>query len=74
MSACYLHIMRLWVNGQDRDLADGLTVSELLDLDGEPVSHVIVEINGVFLPRSRYAVQGLREGDRVEIILPAFGG
>jgi sulfur carrier protein len=66
--------MRVTVNGLERDVPDGLTVAGLLEQDQEPIAHVLVEVNGVYLPAARYEEQALREGDQVEIILPAFGG
>lgn len=33
-----------------------------------------VAVNTVFVPQSRYAVQALQPGDRVEIISPVTGG
>ena len=65
--------MRVTVNGQERELAAGSSVRDLLVLDREPVGHVVVEVNREYLPRDQYGVR-LREGDRVEIIHPAFGG
>jgi len=65
--------MRVTVNGQERDLAAGSSVRDLLLGDREPVGHVVVEVNREYLPRDQYGVR-LREGDRVEIIHPAFGG
>jgi len=65
--------MKLVVNGLEREVPDGSTVASLLKLEREPVKHVLVEINGVYLPAGQYD-RTLQEGDRVEIILPAFGG
>ncbi|MDI7266416.1 MAG: sulfur carrier protein ThiS [Myxococcota bacterium] len=66
--------MRLIVNGFEREVRDGATVADLLDESGEPPRHVIVEVNGIYLPCAEHAARLLGDGDRVEIILPAFGG
>jgi thiamine biosynthesis protein ThiS len=66
--------MRLIVNGQEGEWVDGLTVAAFLDTAGEPPRHVVVEVNGAFVPPSRYGDVRLRAGDRIEVILPAFGG
>lgn len=66
--------MRLWVNGELRELEGALTVAALLEREHEPRVHVLVEVNGVLVPASRHLEHQLVEGDRVEIILPAFGG
>ena len=66
--------MKIEVDGFPREVPDGATVGELLRELDEPTSHVIVEINGSFLPAERYEQTSLEEGDRVEVIYPAFGG
>lgn len=66
--------MRVVLNGVERQLAQGATVSAMLAQEGEPADHVLVEINGAYCPPRRYDNTPLAEGDRIEIILPAFGG
>jgi len=66
--------VKLLVNGLEREAAAGTTVAELLAAEGEPIGLVIVEIDGLFIPPGSYGSRLLGEGDRVEIILPAFGG
>lgn len=66
--------MRLFVNGLEQDVPEELTVAQLLEAEGEPTDHVVVEINGIYLPVRQYTSRVLQDGDRVEIILPAFGG
>lgn len=66
--------MQITVNGMVKEVRDGLTVAELIAMEGEPADHVLVEINGVGLPFRRCGSRVLADGDRVEFILPAFGG
>ena len=66
--------MHLVVNGLRREAPEGITLEGLLDLEGEPVRHVVVEVNGAFIAKGEYPSRVLSEGDRIEIILPAFGG
>lgn len=66
--------VRLVLNSLPREYPDDLTVAALLQLEGEPPSHVVVEVNGVYVPMPEYSTRRLAEGDRVETILPAFGG
>jgi len=66
--------IRVVLNGEERRVAAELTVSTLLADEGEPADHVLVEINGSYCPPRRHGATRLAEGDRVEIILPAFGG
>ena len=66
--------MRLIVNGREKKVRDGLTLPALLAEDGEPVGHVLVEVNGEYVPTRLQKARVLADGDRVETILPAFGG
>ena len=62
------------LNGQERKLPDGLTVSGLLehlDLAGKPCA---VEINRAVIPRSTHARHELHEGDQIEIVSFVGGG
>jgi len=66
--------MRVSVNGTERDVAQGLTLGELvreLDLEGRPFA---VELNREVVRKARLADTPLREGDRVEIVSLAGGG
>ncbi len=66
--------MTIILNGEPTQVADGLTVAGLLEAEGEPARHVLVEVDGEFVPPGQFEQRVLREGQRVEIILPAFGG
>ena len=66
--------MRLIVNGREKEFRDGLTVDALITEGGEPVGQVLVEVNGEYVPTRLQKGRVLAEGDRVETILPAFGG
>jgi thiamine biosynthesis protein ThiS len=66
--------LRVVVNGFERRVPSGTSVGALLLADGEPRGHVLVELNGLFLAPAEYDARLLEEGDRLEVILPAFGG
>jgi sulfur carrier protein len=66
--------MRLLLNGETRQMRDGLTLAELLDQEREPAGHVLIEVNGEYLPARYYPGRVLADGDRGEIIHPAYGG
>jgi sulfur carrier protein len=66
--------MRLTVNGETKNVPDAMTVSALLQREGELINHVLVEVNGEYFPARRCADKVLAEGDVVEIIRPAVGG
>ena len=66
--------MRLTVNGKASEIADGMTVQDLvrqLGLDGGPVA---VERNLEVVPRAEHAKAVLRDGDVVEIVHFVGGG
>ncbi len=67
--------MKLTLNGKEADVADGLTVNELLE--GQQVKSpemVSVEINGQILKRSKFEDTVLKDGDKVEFLFFAAGG
>ncbi len=61
------------MNGDELQVEEGLTVKQLLDRADPAYHHGLVELNGELLPAPGYE-RVLVEGDRVEVILPAFGG
>jgi sulfur carrier protein len=66
--------MKITVNGQAMDVADGLTVEALLARLGVPREYTAVAVNRDVTPRSTYGTVTLRAGDRVEIVRPMGGG
>ena len=66
--------MKLRVNGEDKELADGLTVASLLEtLDVKP-DMVAVEVNLDIIPKDKRGDVTLVEGDEVEIVKFVGGG
>lgn len=66
--------MHLVVNGFSQSVADGTSLPDLLVHEGIPPNHAIVEVNRTFVPPAALNTFVLRDGDVVELILPAFGG
>ena len=66
--------MRAVVNGEDRELPDGLTVAGLLQHLGVRGERVAVERNGAVVKRARHADERLTEGDTLEIVSFVGGG
>lgn len=62
------------VNGETRELPDGLTVAELLARVGAPQSGIAVARNSSVVRRSEYASQIIQDGDAIEIIKAVAGG
>ena len=66
--------MRVTVNGEARELRDGVTVDELVGELGLLARRIAVEINLDVLPRAEYTARALHEGDVVEIVHFIGGG
>jgi sulfur carrier protein len=62
------------VNGEDRDLDDGATVTALVASLGYGNRQVVVELNGEPLDRERYDDVVLCARDRVEVVRAVAGG
>ena len=66
--------MRVFVNGEEREVPDAVTVTGLLAAIEVTAARVAVEVNRKIVPRSLHAEHALREGDRVEIVTMVGGG
>ena len=66
--------MKATINGEARELPDGMTVSALLALLGAPRSGIAVARNDEVVRRSEYDTSPVREGDAIEIIKAVAGG
>jgi thiamine biosynthesis protein ThiS len=62
------------VNGEERELTDGLSVAELLQALAVRPGRVAVEVNEAVVPRDAYGAHRLVPGDRVEIVHFVGGG
>jgi len=62
------------INGETRELPDGLTVGTLLAELGTAPTGVAVARNDCVVRRSEYDSVRIGEGDRVEIIKAVAGG
>lgn len=66
--------MQIRINGEDKQIADGLTVAELLaELSLEP-TRVAVERNKELVRRTTFADAALADGDELEIVTLVGGG
>ncbi|HEV8311174.1 MAG TPA: sulfur carrier protein ThiS [Methylomirabilota bacterium] len=66
--------MRIVVNGEPRDVREGLTLDGLLQELGVRRDYTAVALNREVARRASYASTVLREGDRVEVVHPMAGG
>jgi sulfur carrier protein len=62
------------INGNERELPDGLSFGSLLELLGSPCSGVAVARNDRIVRRGEYDSERVHDGDRVEIIEAVAGG
>jgi sulfur carrier protein len=66
--------MKIQVNGEPREIAEGSSILKLLDELGVTQPHVAVELNLEVVPRAQHAATALRDGDRLEVVTLVGGG
>lgn len=66
--------MDLNINGEARQIPDGLTVTTLVAHLGMKTDRVAVELNQQIVPRSNWDSTMLKAGDRLEIVHFVGGG
>ncbi len=66
--------MQVKINGELREVPEGLTVSGLLAHLGVKAQRVAVEVNETVVTRDRHPSHPLRAGDAVEIVAFVGGG
>lgn len=66
--------MQILINGQPREIAGPITVTELLAELNLPPRGVAVEVNLQIVPRSRHAEQLVQAGDALEVVTLVGGG
>ncbi len=66
--------LRIEVNGEPREVAEGATVADLLAALGLAAPKVAVERNLEIVPRSAWAATRLAPGDRLEVVHFIGGG
>ena len=66
--------MRISVNGKELEVAEGLSVEDLLSQLGVKREYTAVAVNREVMPKSAYGATLLRDGDHVEIVRPMGGG
>lgn len=66
--------IQIVVNGEPREVPEGLEVAALLSHLGVPAARVAIERNLEILPRSQWGLTAVRSGDRYEIVHLVGGG
>lgn len=67
----FLHVR---VNGEDRELEEGVSVAALLDSMSLEVNGIAVALNMEIVRRGEYGDTQLSDGDEVEIVRAVGGG
>ncbi len=66
--------MIIHINGEQRELESGLSVTQILEELGIRPARVVVELNREVLARDAFATTALKEGDKIEIVHFVGGG
>lgn len=66
--------MQIQVNGQQHDVADGMTAAQLIQYLALEGRRLAMEVNQEIVPRSQYAEHRLAAGDQIEIVHAIGGG
>ncbi|MGB7951558.1 MAG: sulfur carrier protein ThiS [Candidatus Binatia bacterium] len=74
MSTVFFVCMKIRVNGEDKQIAEGLSVARLLDELQIRSGRVVVELNRDIVRREAQGSTLLKEGDSLEIVHFVGGG
>ena len=66
--------MNIIVNGDDKNIADGVFISDLISELGLQAERLAVEVNRRIVRRAEWPSTTLKEGDKVEIVHFVGGG
>ncbi|WP_457639148.1 sulfur carrier protein ThiS [Persephonella sp.] len=66
--------MKIILNGEEREVKEGITISQLIQELGIKAPNYAVAVGMEVIPKSEYSTYSLKEGDRVEIVTFVGGG
>jgi len=66
--------MRLFINGEEKNFADPLSLAQLIEQLGMKGDRVAVELNREIISRAQWPDTPLKNGDRLEIVHFVGGG
>jgi len=66
--------LEIIVNGEQRDVAESITIAQLLEHLGLAGKYVAVEVNRQVVPRARHVGHRVQAGDTLEIVTLVGGG
>jgi thiamine biosynthesis protein ThiS len=70
----FAFLMKLKINGEEKEITDGITLAGLLESLQIRPARVVVERNREIVPRDSYGAVLLGEGDTLEIVHFVGGG
>lgn len=62
------------INGEIKEIEDGMTLKQLLEMLGYDKGGFAVAINTTFVPVDRYAETIINDKDKIDILAPVQGG
>ncbi len=66
--------MQIHLNGEEQQVSENTTMSELVQKLNLGERRFAVEVNGELLPRSSFSQHRLQPGDQVEVVQAIGGG
>jgi sulfur carrier protein len=66
--------VQILVNGKQKQLADGISVSELVAAVSDRMTGIAVAVNNEVVPRGGWSSTALGDGDRVDVVTAVQGG
>lgn len=66
--------MQIIVNGEQRDVLEGLTAAQLVEEMNIVAKRIAMEVNLEIVPRSSYTEHTFKAGDKIEIVHAVGGG
>ena len=66
--------MKIHINGEEKEIIDGVNIAGLLDVLEIRPGRVVVELNRTIIPREAQESISLEEGDVLEIVHFVGGG
>jgi len=67
-------LVTVTANGDPKKVELPCSIADFLESSGWRATQVVVEFNGQVVPRDRLGSVQLRDGDRLEVVLPVAGG
>ena len=67
-------MITIQVNGEKKEVGEGLTLAALLELLKLPGDRIAVELNLEIAPRNRWSQTVVKDGDRLEVVHFVGGG